>query len=442
MSIHLPNKLGSPLGAKSMSFILGNRIQSVKQPLQMTRQQVIERNGPSLSADIDDDMASDVTSIAIPKRHRSYIRGRDTTYGEYGISEYQTRIGTLSYELLRDIYVKSSYVRPCVDAIVRSISSCPWVVRPFPGGDKSHAAKVREFLMDPNSNEESFRAILAKVLTDVMVIDEGIIEKVKSLDGTLLELFARDGATFSRIKDEYGVLHGYVQQLAQDADVIEFSIDEIIYLEMFPTTWNSFGLPIIETIVNEVATLMFSVEWIADSFTQDKIPPGILVLDKIGREAFTRAKAEFQGGAENAFSMKMFRNVGDAKWIELKKTNAEMQLAELNLQVERIVYRNFGIQPFEMGVTAEINRATAEIALRLSQSRMYKPLIQIVNFYMNQNLIHPIFPDVYFKLIPMDIGNPEIRSKTISNYVKQGILEKAEARLLLEDEFFVEGGLA
>jgi hypothetical protein len=299
---------------------------------------------------------------------------------------------------------------------------------------------VKDFLKDPNSNDESLRSILAQVLTDIMVIDEGIIEKVKSYSGTVLELFARDGATFFPIKDQHGILHGYIQD-TPPREKVNFSKDEIIYFELFPTTWNAYGLPIIETIVNEVAALMFSVQWIADSFTMDKIPPGILVLDKIGKTAYERAKAEFQGGEEGKFTVKMFRNVGDAKWIELKGTNSEMQLVELNTQIENVVYRAFGLQPFELGVTHEINRATAMLALRVSQTRMYKPLIQMMEFYINQNLIQQVYPDVYFKLIPLDIGDPEVRSRTISNYVKQEILTIDEARMLIEDEFFAEGGL-
>lgn len=294
--------------------------------------------------------------IAPSRRHPGYVKGFDSTYSDYAFPEWHPRAGRLSYALLREIYEKSSYVRPCVDALVRSVSSLPWVVRPFRDGDPRHADRVREFLQDPNANDESLRKILSQVLTDVMVIDEGIIEKVKSLDGTLLEIFARDGATFIPIKDRHGILQGYVQKMAP-YDLVEFAKDEVMYFELYPTTWTPYGLPIIETIVNEIASLMFSVQWIADSFTEDKIPPGILVLDRIANDAYERAKAEFQSGEDKQFTVKLFRNVGSAKWIELKKSNTEMQLAELNLQIERIVYRNFGLQPFELGVTSEINRA-------------------------------------------------------------------------------------
>jgi hypothetical protein len=415
-------------------------IQVKKKQSMLAEQKRFQASVQKAEDEDSEEFESGMESIETGKRNPLYIRGLDSTYSNYGYKDYQSRTGPLSYALLREIYVRSSYVRPCVDALVRSVSSCPWVVRPFPGGSKSHADTVRNFLKDPNSNDESLRSILAQVLTDIMVIDEGVIEKVKSFSGTTLELFARDGATFFPIKDEHGILHGYVQD-APPHEKILFTKDEIIYFELFPTTWNSYGLPIIETIVNEVAALMFSVQWIADSFTMDKIPPGILVLGKVGKLAYARAKEEFQGGEEGKFTVKMFRNVGDAKWIELKKTNSEMQLAELNTKIENIVYRAFGLQPFELGVTHEINRATAQMALRVSQTRIYKPLIQMMGFYLNQNLIQPIYPDVYFKLIPMDIGDPEVKSRTISNYVKQEILTKEEARLLLEDEFFIEGGL-
>lgn len=394
-----------------------------------------------MAVQAETDYSSGVDAIAPGQRDPRFVKGRDTTYDDYAFPEWQPRTGRLSYALLRKIYERSSYVRPCVDALVRSVSSLPWVVRPFRGGDPRNASAVREFLRDPNSNDESLRKIFGQVLTDVMVIDEGIIEKIRSMDGTLLEIMARDGATFIPIKDVHGTLYGYIQKL-EPYDVVKFSKDEVMYFELYPTTWNAYGLPIIETIVNEIASLMFSVQWIADSFTEDKIPPGILVLDHIAKDAYERAKAEFQSGEDSQFTVKLFRNVGKAEWIELKRSNADMQLAELNTQIERIVYRNFGLQPFEMGVTTEINRATAEMALKVSQSRVFKPLIQMVNYAMNLSLVHPVFSDVYFKLIPMDLGDPLSRAQTISAYVKQDILTKEEARWLIEDEFFVEGGLS
>lgn len=355
----------------------------------------------------------------------------DTEHGKGLESGYTTTedmqiaepFGELSYSELRDVYLKSSSVRPCVDTIARYISSLPWIVRPKVGGDPFHVAEVKDFLLDPNLNKESLRTILAKLMVDLLVVDAGVLEKVRSRSGKLLEIYVRDGATFTPIYDKHGSLIEYIQSLK--GEDIPFKPDEVIYSQLYPRTWNFYGTPIIETITDEVATLMFSIANISETFQKDEIPAGILALDKVGEIAYKRLKEDLisEKGAIKK-NLKILRNVV-AKWIEFKKPFREMQLVELNQQIENIVHKNFGIKE-DMKISG----------------KMILALTQIINYFFNREIISEFYPDVYFKLIPLvtdekEAKAHEARSKAIKNLINCGVLEVEEARKLIGEEFLL-----
>jgi hypothetical protein len=357
------------------------------------------------------------------------VKGLESAYSAVGVQRSEP-VGDLSYSQLRDIYLQSATVRDCVDTISRQISTLPWVVRIRPGGDIVHRERLKEFFLDPNENKENIRTLLQKLIVDVLVIDSGVIEKVKSRSGNLLEIFVRDGSTFTPVYDEHGILLRYIQRVRGNS--IDFKTNEIVQVQLFPRSWGFYGTPIIETIVDEAVTLMFSIAEIGNTFTKDEIPKGILVLDGVSPKTYQKIFADLtseKGQLKNR--LKMLRNVREAKWIDFKKSFREMQLAELNEKIERIVRRNFGLKP-EGDVSL-----TAEAMLTWTQ---------ILNYYINTEIVKECFDDVYFKLIPILLDEKvakaqELRSKAIANLAARDIISQDEARKMIDEMFIAEEAL-
>jgi len=378
---------------------------------------------------------ANIADISIPvepsvdltaNRSRAAVRAIESALSIFGLDQQAEPFGELTYSELRTVYLQSSSVRPCVDAIVRVVSSLPWIVMPKKGGDPTHAVSVRNFLLDPNSNKESLRNILAKVIVDLLVIDAGVIEKVKSGNGDLLEIYARDGATFTPIHDKHGILEKYIQRVSQH-DNIDFKLDEIIYFQLYPRTWNFYGTPIIETIRREVASLIYSINSIGDAFTKDEIPPGILSMEGLGDVAKERLETKLS--EEKGLSKKglhIIRNVKNAKWIDLKRPFQEMQLAELSTMIDLIVRRAFGIVDANMTLSAKHIRAYT----------------QTINYYMNREVIREFYDDIYFKLMPISFDKDETeareaKSRFIKNLATANVLEVEELRRFVDDEILV-----
>jgi len=312
-----------------------------------------------------------------------------TTGSRAKVQTWAATSGGMSAEQLRNIYMRSSTVRACVDAITRQVTTLPWIVT----GDAGAVREVQEFLEDPNPNEENFAGILDKVVRDLLVLDVGVIEKVFSPAGKLVELWARDAATFKVHIDEHGVVQSYTQEVF--GQKVEFAPNELIYIVLHPRSNKVVGTPIIESIVDEVAAQMFAISDIAKSFDEDEIPPGILHLGQIGEEAYKRAKQEFEQSPRSSARrrLKVIANVETVNWIQLKRPYNERQAAELLQMVQRIIYRNFGLTPVDLGETEGVARATAVVQERIGRSRLIEPLARKLEMYINRQIVRPLVGD-------------------------------------------------
>jgi len=296
----------------------------------------------------------------------------------------------------------------------------------------SHIDAVREFLFNPNANDETFAQLLSKVLVDLLVTDVAAIEKVRSLRGNLVEIWARDATTFTVLIDEHGVVTGYRQDVA-GREKVTFGPNDVIFLVLHPQTDSAYGKPILESVIDEVATYLFTNSYIARSFTEDEIPPGILSVGPIGEEAVKQLKADFEAGRTNRYRLRVIwdpERRPDADWIELRRPNREMQLDELRQSIERIIFRAFGLTPLEAGIASEVNRSTALMQRTVAEKRRIVPIIRMLEYYINTEIVWSEFgyTDVAFKFDFELTRDVEAEARAYERYVKSGIMSRNEVR--------------
>jgi len=124
---------------------------------------------------------------------------------------------------------------------------------------------------------------------------------------------------------------------------------------------------------------------IGQTFTRDEIPQGILALDKIGDMAYARLKTDLTSEVGNIKRrMKILRNAKGAEWIDFKRPFREMQLAELNKGIKNIVRENFGLLE-DISMTPD----------------MMLSMTQMLNYYINREIVSEFYSDIYFKLMPV-----------------------------------------
>jgi len=103
---------------------------------------------------------------------------------------------------------RTPFVFSVIKTLLDEITSAKWDILPNEGFTedevKEDVKSIKEFINNPNDNNESFRSIIRAVVRDLFEIDSGVIEKVYNRKGELVELYTIDGSTMLINPDEHG----------------------------------------------------------------------------------------------------------------------------------------------------------------------------------------------------------------------------------------------
>jgi len=303
----------------------------------------------------------------------------------------------LDWETMWQMYIKNEVVRMCVDTKKDMIASMPWEIVPTRQDySPEHKLHLERFFQNPNADDENLQSILSKLCLDLFVFDAAVIEKVRDKRGRLVEIVNRYGPSFKPIiKNER--LVGWKQELAGRKPV-EFALDELIYIKANPTTRSPYGISPLETLVVSVASDIYAANYHANYFTENEIPPGVLVFpDGLDEASFRRNLEAFRRERAKQYAIRII--TGNAKWVRFHATNREQQVFELQkLLIWRIagVYK---IDPTELGLIENATRATAEIQARTSFRKSILPILKLIEYHFNTEIVQAEFgyDDVEFR---------------------------------------------
>lgn len=385
-------------------------------------------------------------------------------------SYYATPDRFLTNDELWEVYRRTPDVRAAIDSIVRRVATFDWFVEPVvdPSSDDYEAAAsaaetARRFLSAPSRDGDTWQEVFTSLLTDLLVYDAAALELVHNSDGELVEVNPLRGSSIEPKINEHGrVLHyeqslysavsgtgfqvdgAYHGQRESDEDEIHavtFKPDELIYLRLFPSTSTPFGNPLIEALINEVISMLRASEHTMLALDADEIPPGILVLAGLAGQAAREATADLQRLRGQDHKVRVLTTpdpsgIG-ARWVELRHTPKDLSFVEVVDQIRKTCWRVFGVLPVEMGATAGVNRATAEVQVDVASSHLVTPILELLQAKINSRLLPLVVGDpdlaplVQFKFDREARLSPE-QSNVIASrhqtYVASGVMTRNEVR--------------
>jgi len=305
---------------------------------------------------------------------------------------------------LREL-ARSPWVTMCVNAIIDEITSTPWAIVPKDekNPNTANVDKVMEFFKRPNKNDESFVSILRKILRDILEIDAGVIVKVFGDRGKLEEIYAADGSSFLIDVDRYGNVKGYWQYsyAAPHSEPIKFDDREIVYIKANPRSYSVYGWSPIQSLREILKALVKSAEWNQKYFEQGAVPQGILSLIGMSETDFNRFKAYWNSQVRGApYKVPIVGN--DVKWIPLNLSNKDMQFLESQNWYLKLVMAMFKVPPSMLGFTEDVNRATAYEQGRTFTRKAILPLLRLLEYHINLEIVSELADDVEFKFNPSD----------------------------------------
>ena len=373
------------------------------------------------------------------------------------------------------------YVEMCISTIIDEICAIPWDILPIEGKEgtetEAHQAQVLEFFKNPNTNRESFEEIRRKYIRDILEVDAGVLNKVFNVGGEMVEIVARDGATFTKNPDIYGMMTDR-EDLMIESDIlapskeisamaiepgfitsadarekaayfqygwisgarpVPFGRREIIWLERNPRTDSIYGRSPVQILADTIQTLIYSIEHNLEYFNDNSIPKGVLGLEGSTAddiEAFKEQWVEQQREMDSAGNYKkkfhQMPIVGKTPtFTRFQLTNSELELLEGQKWWAKLVWACFGVTSVELGYTED----SKGLANQIVQSNVFKkrsinPLLRLEEFHLNQEIITEFgFDDVEFKTLQFDVDEEMKKAQLYDAQIKAGYKSVNEIRV-------------
>ena len=347
------------------------------------------------------------------------------------------------------------YVEMCISTIIDEMCQVEWNLVPIEGKEttetESHIEQIENFFENPNTNKESFENIRRKYLRDILEIDAGIINKVFNLGGQMVEIVARDGATFTKNPDIYGMMTdrddliidaailppnkeasamaiepGYISAAdareraayfqygwISGARPVPFGKKEIVWLERNPRTDSIYGRAPVQVLAETIQTLIYAIEHNLEYFNDNSIPKGVFGLDGANSEeveAFKEQWIEQQRKKDSAGNWKKdFHNIPvvgkTPNFVRFQFTNSELELLEGQKWWAKLVWACFGVTSVELGYTEDAKG----LANQIVQSNVFKkrciyPLLRLEEYHLNKEILSEFeFEDVRFEFNLFDV---------------------------------------
>ena len=346
-----------------------------------------------------------------------------------------------------------------IQTIIDEVVSIPQDIIPREGFTEddpitqAHIDEVRMFFDNPNSNKESFNHILRLVIRDLLELDSGIIVKEFSKGGQMVQIKSVDAAGFLKNPDVFGkismrddvILEEFVNVNLVNPDVnpvaragglsvraaqiraayfqfgylatgrpIPFGKKEIVWIEKNPVGWDVYGRSAVESLMDVLQTLIYSIQYNLEYFEDNNVPKGFIQLAGASEADLLNfqqrwndiqlKKDTISGRLRKIFHRIPITSSPNAEFKRVQFSAQELELISSQQWFTKLVWSMFGVTPSELGFTEDSNRAT-----EIAQSRVFKrkailPIINILEYHINKEIISEWeFDDIEYKFITFDI---------------------------------------
>jgi hypothetical protein len=234
--------------------------------------------------------------------------------------------------------------------------------------------------------------MMTAMVTDLLVYDAGVIELVNDADGRLVELQTWLGSEWFPVTDEHGHLIRFDQQTEDTPEQpISLPPEDLAYFKLYTNNRSTLGLPVLETVINECLTCVLASEHAMLSLDADEIPPGLLVLGGVAGQAAERARSDLMAMKGKDHRIRVVTspqpNGIDAKWLELRHTPKDLEMQQVVEAMRKAIWRTFGVMPIELGESAGVPRATAEIQMDVASSHLISPILELIQARINTQVL-------------------------------------------------------
>lgn len=304
---------------------------------------------------------------------------------------YDGKVGKADARLYRHWAIHSEWIRGAINIRRSQVSSAEWDIVPF---DKNRPVstrlqkRLRSQFMRPNPANDSFRSFVEPIVEDIITLDAGVIEKVRTMTGDLVEMWPVDGATIkvnanwdgNPDEPRYYWYPDYKERAS-------FLNSEMLYMMANPRTNSPVGLSGLETLKSVIEAELYGHRY-NHRQVAGAAPDGVLDLGEGMTEPDVKKfRSYFESEVAGRGAVGFIGGSKGAKWIPFRATNRDMQFLEWQIYLVRKIAVVLGLTPQDLGVTFDINRSTSETQIQISEDRGLRPLMTLLQDYFTEEIV-------------------------------------------------------
>ena len=335
-------------------------------------------------------------------------------------------------QLLWRIYLSVSWVRACVDIITKAVLAEGWELV----GNKKNFPKVRQLLINPNPQDDGTE-ILQNVCEDLLLFGNSYLEKVKTANGDLAELYTLDGTITRTRVDGHGLILGYEQDSGAG---VRFEPEDVGLFRLSTKGGSVLGTSPLNSLILTVEADLHAQKYNLAFLKNGARPRGIFGSKSATKEQIRRNREYMKteaGGSQNA-GKDLFLE-GDVEYKELQKTPQDIQFLDLRRLNREEILSVYGVPPSKIGIieSGNIGGGSGDSQDTTFKQEVVKPMQRRIASRYTTTVIRDGqgVPDVELKFVSTDPDGDEKRAevrerqaKSHEIYLSTGVMTIAEVR--------------
>ncbi|MCS6783799.1 MAG: phage portal protein [Candidatus Caldarchaeum sp.] len=297
-------------------------------------------------------------------------------------------------------------VRACLDAVVDAVTANGWYVM----GDDVSRVVVEEWLKE---REDEFYLFLRNLVLTTLIFDECYVECVSGFPRVVAPW------TMQVVRDEYGVVSGYVQQTTK---TVRFSTDEIVHVVLHPLADRSYGTPKIASLARILLAKREAELFLFQIFVRKGVLSKAIVLKHGDETTFNKLKRVLEEAKPGDNLLLM----GEIDVKTLSQPVEDLRVVELLNEFRQRILAVFRVPPIVYGVIEGLNLETSRNQMT-TFAQYVKSLQKIFGAAVTLSLKRILGVDGFvFRLV--EWMNPEQETAIHVSRVQAGIETVDEAR--------------
>ena len=322
---------------------------------------------------------------------------------------------------------------------------------------------ITEFLLNCGSNSnkwhgDSFSDFLCKIVDDSLTLDHAPFEIAANLGNEPTEFAAVDGATImvadsiddsqyskemgqrARVYDEkYGYYPSWVQvwegQVLNEYYPWEMCVG--IRNRVTDVRKNGYGRSELEDLIEIVTYMLYTDQYNGNNFTNGSMPRGFFKVNRGASrskiEQFRMQWAAMVASWTNAHRIPVLES-DTAEWIDMAKTNREMEYEKWQNYLIRILCAVYKIAPEEIGFDLSKSEGAVsyesgnEAKIKYSRDKGLKPLLTHLESWVNKWIVQRIDPRFEFRFVGIDMDRDKELERDIKLAESFGGYKEARAK--------------